>query len=74
MFTCRRNAAAAVVYNLLYVIGGDDGVSNLSTIEIYDPIFKSWKVAQGNLTQGRSYAGVAVVDKPADALPHPPVQ
>ena len=30
----------------------------------YDPIFKTWKVAQGTLSLGRSYAGVAVVDKP----------
>lgn len=68
MFTCRRNAAATVVYSLLYVVGGDDGVSNLATIEVYDPIFKSWKVASSGLSLGRSYAGIAVMDKPGDLL------
>lgn len=68
MFTCRRNAAATVVYNLLYVVGGDDGVSNLSSMEVYDPIFKVWKIAHENLSLGRSYAGVAVVDKSAKML------
>lgn len=66
MATPRRNAAACVVHNLLYVMGGDDGVMNLSSIEFLD---KAWKVAEGRLTQGRSYAGVAIIDKPADLLP-----
>ena len=40
-----------------------------SSIEFLDPSCKAWKVAEGRLTQGRSYAGVAIVDKPADLLP-----
>lgn len=69
MATPRRNAAACVVHNLLYVMGGDDGIMNLSSIEFLDPSGKAWKVADGRLTQGRSYAGVAIIDKPADLLP-----
>lgn len=69
MATPRRNAAACVVHNILYVMGGDDGVMNLSSIEFLDTICKMWKSADGRLTQGRSYAGVAIVDKPADLLP-----
>lgn len=68
----RRNTTAAVVHNLLYVIGGDDGISNLTSIEVFDPTNDSWKFAEGGLTQGRSYAGVAVIDKPADLLPARP--
>jgi kelch-like protein 2/3 len=58
-----------VIHSLLYVIGGDDGIMNLSSIEYLDPTLKAWKVADGWLTQGRSYAGVAIIDKPADLLP-----
>lgn len=65
----RRNAAAVVVHNLLYVVGGDDGIENLSSIEVFDPVNESWKEAEGRLTRGRSYAGVAVIDKPAELLP-----
>ena len=68
MATPRRNAAATVVHNLLYIVGGDDGIMNLSSIEVFDPFYETWKYAKGRLTQGRSYAGVAVVDKPAEAV------
>ena len=68
MSTPRRNAAAAVVHNLLYVIGGDDGVANLSTIEVFDPLLNIWKYGECSLAQGRSYSGVAVIDKPSDLL------
>lgn len=64
----RRNAAAVVVHNMLYVVGGDNGITNLSSIEIFDPVYEVWKFAEGGLTQGRSYAGVTVVDKPCDLL------
>ena len=49
-------------------MGGDDGITNLSTIEVYDPFIDKWKFADGGLTVGRSYAGVAVLDKAADLL------
>ena len=68
MMTPRRNAAGAMVHNCLYVMGGDDGITNLSTIEVYDPFIDKWKFADGGLTVGRSYAGVAVLDKAADLL------
>lgn len=58
-----------MVYNYLYVMGGDDGVMNLSTIEILDPCNLVWKIAEGKLTQGRSYAGMAIIDRAADLLP-----
>ncbi len=68
MTTPRRNAAGAMVHNCLYVVGGDDGITNLSTIEVFDPFLDKWRFAEGGLTQGRSYAGVAVIDKAAELL------
>lgn len=35
MATCRRNAGVLPHQGLLYVIGGDDGTSNLNTVEVY---------------------------------------
>jgi kelch-like protein 2/3 len=68
MNTPRRNAAAVVVHNMLYVVGGDNGITNLSSIEIFDPVSEVWKFAEGGLTQGRSYAGVTVIEKACDQL------
>ena len=68
MNTPRRNAAAVVVHNMIYVVGGDNGLTNLNSIEIFDPVYEVWKFAEGNLTQGRSYAGVTVIEKPCDLL------
>ena len=66
MHTCRRNAAATVVHGFLYVVGGDDGTTSLDTIEMYDSFLRQWKVCDELLKQGRSYAGLAVIDKPTD--------
>ncbi|MBI5546995.1 MAG: hypothetical protein HY901_24200, partial [Deltaproteobacteria bacterium] len=41
MPTGRRDAAAAVVGGLVYVIGGDNGAA-LQTVEIYDPVQDDW--------------------------------
>jgi hypothetical protein len=48
----------------LYVVGGDDGTCNLSSVEVYDPKTDTWKLLSSSLVMGRSYAGVAVIDKP----------
>ena len=49
---------------LLYVVGGDDGSSNLSSVECYSPKSDTWTMLLSSLTIGRSYAGVAVIDRP----------
>ena len=49
---------------LLYVIGGDDGSSNLGSVEYYNPKLDTWTVLSSAMTTGRSYAGVTVIDKP----------
>ena len=70
---------------VIYVIGGDDGTSNLSSVEMYNPKVKllemqiltslphltffhqtdTWNVLAANMTIGRSYTGVAVIDRPS---------
>ncbi|XP_034037888.1 kelch-like protein 3 isoform X2 [Thalassophryne amazonica] len=64
MNMCRRNAGVCSVNGLLYVIGGDDGSCNLSSVEFYNPTTDKWSLIPTNMSNGRSYAGVAVIDKP----------
>ena len=49
----------------LYVVGGDDGSSNLGSVECYDVKNDEWTMLTSNMTTGRSYAGVSVIDKPS---------
>ncbi|XP_069576147.1 kelch-like protein 3 isoform X4 [Brachyistius frenatus] len=64
MNMCRRNAGVCAINGLLYVIGGDDGSCNLSSVEFYNPAADKWSLIPTNMSNGRSYAGVAVIDKP----------
>ncbi|XP_038651709.1 kelch-like protein 3 isoform X2 [Scyliorhinus canicula] len=64
MNMCRRNAGVCAVNGFLYVIGGDDGSSNLASVEFYNSINDKWTLLPSNMSTGRSYAGVAVIDKP----------
>ena len=38
----RRNAGVASLNGLLYVVGGDDGSSNLHSVEFYNPASDTW--------------------------------
>ena len=62
---CRRNAGVISHSGVIYVIGGDDGTSNLASVEMYNPKTDSWSVLAPNMTIGRSYTGVCVIDKPS---------
>ena len=53
----------ASVNGLLYVVGGDDGSCNLVSVEYYNPRTDSWTLLPTTMSTGRSYAGVAVIDK-----------
>ncbi|XP_032805634.1 kelch-like protein 2 isoform X1 [Petromyzon marinus] len=64
MNMCRRNAGVCTVNGMLFVVGGDDGSSNLSSVEFYNPSADSWTLLPVSMSTGRSYAGVAVIDKP----------
>ena len=56
MATCRIGVGLAVVNRLLYVVGGYDGESRLSTVECYHPENNEWHLtAPMNVT--RSGAG-----------------
>ena len=50
---------------LLYVVGGDDGTSNLASVEVYNPKTNSWSLLPTCMSIGRSYAGVVIIDKPS---------
>lgn len=64
MSFCRRNAGVVAHGGLLYVVGGDDGNSNLGSVEVYHPESDSWRILPASMTIGRSYAGIAMIDKP----------
>ncbi|KAK7498597.1 hypothetical protein BaRGS_00010257 [Batillaria attramentaria] len=64
MHTCRRNAGVVANGGYLYVVGGDDGSSNLGSVEMFDPQTNSWTLLNCSMMTKRSYAGVAVIEKP----------
>lgn len=64
MALCRRNAGVVALNGMLYVVGGDDGTSNLASVEVYNPKTDSWSMLTSSMGIGRSYAGVAIIDKP----------
>ncbi len=45
----------------LYVCGGYDGITSLSTVECYDPGMDRWVLVNG-MTKQRSAAGISVLD------------
>ncbi|XP_071483433.1 kelch-like protein 3 [Diadema setosum] len=63
MTLCRRNAGVASVNGLLYVVGGDDGSANLASVECYNSRADTWKLVTSKMTTGRSYSGIATIDK-----------
>jgi len=64
LFLSRRNAGVVAHGGLLYVIGGDDGTTNLASVEIYHPESDSWKLLPVSMNIGRSYAICTIIDKP----------
>lgn len=53
------------INGVLVVVGGDDGSCNLSSVEVYNPQTDTWNFLNSSMVVGRSYAGVAVIDKPS---------
>lgn len=51
-------SGVCAIDGLLYVIGGDDGSCNLSSVEYYDPAADKWSLIPTNMSNGRSYAGL----------------
>ena len=48
----------------LYVVGGDDGSSNLGSVEMFDPKTNTWTLLNCSMMTKRSYAGVSVIERP----------
>ncbi|HTN42504.1 MAG TPA: kelch repeat-containing protein [Nitrospiria bacterium] len=65
MPTARSGLAVGVVnvngHDILYAIGGSDGVSTLATVEAYDPVANSW-TPRASMSTGRYGLGVGVVN------------
>ena len=59
------SASGVVTHDgLMYVVGGDDGTSNLSSVEMYNPKTDTWTLLKAAMGIGRSYTGVCVIEKP----------
>lgn len=58
------SSGVVALNGLLYVVGGDDGSSNLASVEVYSPRTDTWTTLPSSMGIGRSYAGVAIIDKP----------
>lgn len=56
MRTARSRVGVAVVNGLLYAIGGYDGQSRLSTVEVYNPETDGWTQVSSMNSQRRSVA------------------
>lgn len=54
---CVSSQGVCAINGLLYVIGGDDGSCNLSSVEFYNPAADKWSLIPTNMSNGRSYAG-----------------
>ncbi|CAG9534533.1 unnamed protein product [Cercopithifilaria johnstoni] len=68
MNVCRRNASTVALDSNLFAIGGDDGTSNLSSIEVLTVSSleqQPWTHLSVSINQPRSYAGVALLPKVA---------
>lgn len=50
---------------LIYVVGGDDGTTNLNSVEVYDPTANTWSMLPACMGIGRSYAGIAIINRPS---------
>jgi serine/threonine protein kinase/N-acetylneuraminic acid mutarotase len=59
--TPRQMLGAASDGNLVYVVGGTNGTSDLATVEAYDPVADKW-TSMPQLPEQRSDFGVAVTD------------
>jgi kelch-like protein 2/3 len=53
-----------IIHNgLFYVIGGDDGHSNLSSVEIFSPQRNVWSLLSSFLNEAKSYTGCVLIEK-----------
>lgn len=67
MNTMRSRAALVANMGKLWVIGGYDGVSNLSAVEIYDPVTNCWTFG-APMCSHEGGVGVGVIPNPFGQL------
>ncbi|XP_060870643.1 ring canal kelch homolog [Metopolophium dirhodum] len=60
MHLCRFRPGVVTLNGLLYVIGGEIDASDVDTVEIYDPITKTWTMETLSRHGVRIYGGVVV--------------
>ncbi|CAF4508483.1 unnamed protein product, partial [Rotaria magnacalcarata] len=58
----RCGVGVAVLNNLLYAVGGHDGVSYLNSVEKFDPQTNQWNHDIAPTSSCRTSVGVAVLD------------
>jgi len=56
MLNRRRNAGVAAVNGMIYVVGGDDGTTNLNTVEFYNPQTDTWQWLESTMEVERRSA------------------
>ena len=61
MTQCRSGHGVAVLGDLMYAVGGHDGVQYLNTVEGFDTQLGEW-ISQGPMGTCRAVAGVAVLN------------
>ena len=61
MTQCRSGHGVAVLGDLMYAVGGHDGVQYLNTVETFDTQLGEW-ISQGPMGTCRAVAGVAVLN------------
>ena len=63
MPTARQNAATGVINGKLYVVGGYNGSSSLTTLEVYDPATNTWEAKAPMPTARNSMSGEVIGGK-----------
>jgi len=58
------NLGVVALDGLLYVIGGNDGSTDLDSVEIYNPITNTWTMITASMNVARANAGVVAIDRP----------
>ena len=63
-----RFGAGVVAGNgLIYVVGGrEEGGNFLSSMEVYNPAFDTWTILPCNMSRGRAFFSLALMEKPCN--------
>jgi len=62
ILTLILNIGVVALDGLLYVVGGRDGISNLDSVEFYNPITNTWSMLEASMHVARYFAGVVAIN------------